>query len=346
MFSMGSFDGGVKCNGHVQLPGRTTKKDRKGCKKEKIETVLKNRLISSPKAKTPVPKLPKNNTKPKHQVIKPVEVEENNAIVNSVPVVNRLNVKDDVTMMTELQSNNTSPTPPPVSIPEGAEERLSITTESSPKKTPAKKRSKNKVEKIGTSVCKKPEKIDPSSVYDKNQLSCNVITIPPKRKYAKMTNWQKDCGTRHETLQRIQRECEKEAKLREDLYPLGKLNSYVIVLLIKYYILPIKCNNNWHFIDLVSSDAEDIGNPLNLELEDASYQRFWLPDDIDSTDRDARVKNLRSVLRRRFHQLSNLPDNSPSPDLVLAMTNAVRHDPVCITKFICPEPSSKAKFKR
>lgn len=99
---------------------------------------------------------------------------------------------------------------------------------------------------------------------------------------------------------------------------------------------------------MVSSDAEDAdNNPLNLELEDAPYQRFWLPSDrIEFTDRDAKIKNLRSVLRRRFHQLSNLPDNSPSPDLVLAMTNAVRHDPVCITNFVCQESGSKSKFKR
>lgn len=101
------------------------------------------------------------------------------------------------------------------------------------------------------------------------------------------------------------------------------------------------------FTDLVSSDAEDTDNPLNLELEDVPYQRFWFPSDqIESTDRDTKVKNLQSVLRRRFHQLSSLPDNSPSPDLVLAMTDAVRHDSICITKIVCPEPSSKTKFKR
>jgi len=92
------------------------------------------------------------------------------------------------------------------------------------------------------------------------------------------------------------------------------------------------------------SDVEDTdSNPLNLEFEDSPYQRFWLSSiRIDPTDRDAKIKNLRSVLRRRFHQLSNLPDNSPSPDLVLALTDAVRHDPGCITKLICPESSSKS----
>lgn len=101
------------------------------------------------------------------------------------------------------------------------------------------------------------------------------------------------------------------------------------------------------FIDLISSDVEDTDNPLNFELEDAPYQRFWLPTDpIEPFDRDARVRNLRSVLRRRFHQLSSLPDNSPSPDLVLAMTDTVRHDPVCITKLVCQDPVSKSKTKR
>lgn len=105
--------------------------------------------------------------------------------------------------------------------------------------------------------------------------------------------------------------------------------------------------NFFIFIDLISSDVEDIDNPLNLEIDNASYQRFWLPSDrIEPSDRDAKIKNLRSVLRRRFHQLSNLPDNSPSPDLVLAMTDAIRHDPVCITKFICQEPGFKTKTKR
>lgn len=212
MFSMGSFDGGVKCNGHVQLPGRSTKKDRKGCKKEKIETVLKNRLISSPKAKTQLPKLPKNSFKAK--VIKLIELEENK--LSADLVANKQN--DEV--FKELHTK-TSPSPPPIDVSEQVEDRLTNLTDSSPKKTPAKKKKKNKAEKIGTSVYKKPDKIDPSSVNDKNQLSCNVITIPPKRKYAKLTNWQKDCGTRHETLQRILKECEKEAKLREDVYPLG-----------------------------------------------------------------------------------------------------------------------------
>lgn len=102
------------------------------------------------------------------------------------------------------------------------------------------------------------------------------------------------------------------------------------------------------FIDLVSSDIDDSSdNPLNLEFEDAPYQRFWLPSDrIEPTDRDAKIKNLRSVLRRRFHQISNLPDNSPSPDLVLAMTDAIRHDPISITKLICEESGSKTKLKR
>lgn len=101
-----------------------------------------------------------------------------------------------------------------------------------------------------------------------------------------------------------------------------------------------------YFIDLLSSD-EDTDNPLNLEFEDAPYQRFWLPTDrIEPTDRDAKVKNLRSILRRRFHQLSNLPDNSPSPDLVLALTDAARHDTVLINNLICPESSSKSKLKR
>jgi len=111
--------------------------------------------------------------------------------------------------------------------------------------------------------------------------------------------------------------------------------------MLKFYIVNI-------FIDLVSSDIDDTSdNPLNLEFEDAPYQRFWLPSDrIEPTDRDAKIKNLRSVLRRRFHQISNLPDNSPSPDLVLAMTDAIRHDPVSITKLIYEEPGSKTKLKR
>jgi len=105
---------------------------------------------------------------------------------------------------------------------------------------------------------------------------------------------------------------------------------------------------NFFFIDLVSSDASsDTDDPLNLELEYAPYQRFWLPSDqIEPLDRDTKVKNLRSVLRRRFHQLSNLPDNSPSPDLVLAMTSAIRHDPICINQLVCQESDFKPKFKR
>jgi len=102
------------------------------------------------------------------------------------------------------------------------------------------------------------------------------------------------------------------------------------------------------FIDLLSSDeSSDTDDPLNLELEDAPYQRFWLPpDQIEPLDRDTKVKNLRSVLRRRFHQLSNLPDNSPSPDLVLAMTSAIRHDPICINQLVCQESDFKPTFKR
>jgi len=102
------------------------------------------------------------------------------------------------------------------------------------------------------------------------------------------------------------------------------------------------------FIDLVSSDSSsDTDDPLNLELEDAPYQRFWLPSDqIEPLDRDAKVNNLRSELRRRFHQISNLPDNSPSPDLVLAMTNAIRHDPICINQIVCQESDIKPKLKR
>lgn len=100
--------------------------------------------------------------------------------------------------------------------------------------------------------------------------------------------------------------------------------------------------------DLVSSDASsDTDDPLNLELEDAPYQKVWLPSDQNEPlDREAKVKNLRSVLRRRFHQISNLPDNSPSPDLVLAMTNAIRHDPICINQLVCHESDLKPKFKR
>ncbi|KAF0771559.1 INO80 complex subunit D-like, partial [Aphis craccivora] len=319
MFSMGTFDGGVKCNGHVQLPGRTSKKDRKGCKKEKIETVLKNRFITPSKVRPPVIKLPKINVKTKNQVIKPVEVVKNNSSTVD-PVVNRPNpnIKDDVLKFKELLCNTTSPTPPPVDVPEQVKDCLPTVLESSPKKTKAKKRSKNKAEKSVSSGNKKPDKIDPLNVNDKNQLSCNIITIPPKRKYAKLSNWQKDCGTRHETLQRILREFEKEAKLRENLYPL----------------------------DLVSSDSEDTDGPLNLELEDVPYQKFWLPSDqIEPLDRDAKVNNLRSVLRRRFHQISNLPDNSPSPDLVLALTNAIRKDPICINQIVCQESDFKPKFK-
>lgn len=102
------------------------------------------------------------------------------------------------------------------------------------------------------------------------------------------------------------------------------------------------------FIDLVSSDVEDADNPLNLEFEDAPYQRFWLPSNrINPTDRDAKVNNLRSVLRRKFHQLSSLPDNSPSPDLVLALTDAVRYNPICISKLDSQESSgTKTKIKR
>lgn len=223
MFSMGPFDG-VKCNGHVQLSGRTTKKDRKGCKKEKIETVLKNRFITPTKVRPNVLKLPKINVKTKSQVIKPVELVKKNTSVD--PVLKKPNVKDEVLMFKELLYNTASPTPPPtVDVPEQVENRLSTITELSPKKSKAKKRNKIKSEKSVSSGSKKPDKIlqDPLNVNDKNQLSCNIITIPPKRKHAKLTNWQKDCGTRHETLQRILKECEKEAKLRENLYPLGKL---------------------------------------------------------------------------------------------------------------------------
>lgn len=106
-------------------------------------------------------------------------------------------------------------------------------------------------------------------------------------------------------------------------------------------------NFDFLLIDLLSSDEDTDDNPLNLELEDAPYQRFWLTSDrIEPTDRDTKVKNLRSVLRRRFHQLSNLPDNSPSPDLVLALTDAARHDTVFINNLVCPESSSKSKLKR
>lgn len=87
---------------------------------------------------------------------------------------------------------------------------------------------------------------------------------------------------------------------------------------------------------------------MNLEFEDVPYQRFWLPSDrIDPTDRDAKVDNLRSVLRRKFHQLSSLPDNSPSPDLVLALTDAVRYNPICISKLENREtPGPNTKLKR
>lgn len=317
MFSMGTFDGGVKCNGHVQLSGRSSKKDRKGCKKEKIETVLKNRFITPAKVRQPVLKLPKINVKTKNQVIKPVESVKNNSAID--PVVNRPNIKDDVLKFKELLYKTTSPTPPSVEVPEKVDDRLSTVFESSPKKTKAKKRNKIKAEKSVSGGNKKPDKIDPLIENDKNQLSCSIITIPPKRNHAKLSNWQKDCGTRHETLQRILKECEKEAKLRENLYPL----------------------------DLASSDvSSDTDDPLNLELEDAPYQKFWLPSDqIEPLDRDAKVKNLRSVLRRRFHQMSNLPDNSPSPDLVLAMTSAIRHDPICINQIVCQESDFKPKFK-
>lgn len=231
MFSMGSFDGGVKCNGHVQLPGRTTKKDRKGCKKEKIETVLKNRLIASPRPKVPVLKLPKISIKTKNSVIKTIEPEENN-VVTVDTLVNKSNIKPDILVSQELLPNNSCPTLPPAKIPEQVEDRLSTVIEPTPKKTTAKKRNKNKADKIGPGVNKKHDKIDPLCVNDKDQLSCSVITIPPKRNYAKLTNWQKDCGTRHETLQRILKECEKEVKLREDLYPLGEF----IILVLKTFI--------------------------------------------------------------------------------------------------------------
>jgi len=219
MFSMGTYDGGVKCNGHVQLSGRTTKKDRKGCKKEKIETVLKNRFITPAKVRPPVLKLPKINVKTKNQVIKPVEIVKNNTAVD--PVVSRPNLKDDVSKFKELLCNTTSSTPP-VDVPEQVADRLSTIFESSPKKTKAKKRNKNKAEKSVSGGNKKPDKIDPLNLNEKDQLSCSIITIPPKRKHTKLSNWQKDCGTRHETLQRILKECEKESKLRENLYPLGK----------------------------------------------------------------------------------------------------------------------------
>lgn len=238
MFTIGSFEGGVKCNGHVQLPKRTTKKDRKGCKKEKIETVLKNRLITSPKPRTPVLKLPKVNVKTKNQVIKSVDVEEINVTIDAV--VNKPNVnEDDVPTPKEQSYNNLFPTLP---LPAPAEKQvvenhLPAVPEVSPKKTVAKKRkTKDKVDKPGSSVNKKIEKIDPLFVNDKNQLSCNVITIPPKRKYAKLTNWQKDCGTRHETLQRILKECEKEAKLREDLYPLGMFIFSILLILLLLFL--------------------------------------------------------------------------------------------------------------
>lgn len=231
MFSMGPFDGGVKCNGHAQLPGRATKKDRKGCKKEKIETVLKNRLIAAPKPKVPpVLKLPKNSVKTKNHVVKPVEPEENNPAIDSA--VNKPNIKADVSVFKEPVHNYTLPTlPPPDNVPEKVEDRLFTVIESLPKKTTAKKKNKNKAEKTGSSVNKKPDKLDPLCVNDKDQLSCSVITIPPKKNYAKLTNWQKDCGTRHETLQRILKECEKEAKLREDLYPFGEFitNNSIIL---------------------------------------------------------------------------------------------------------------------
>lgn len=58
------------------------------------------------------------------------------------------------------------------------------------------------------------------------------------------------------------------------------------------------------------------------------------------------MNNLKSVLRRRFHQISNLPDYSPSPDLVLAMTNALQKDPICINQIGCKESNFKHKFKR
>lgn len=231
MFSMGPFDSGVKCNGHTQLPGRTTKKDRKGCKKEKIETVLKNRLIATPKPKVPVLKLPKVNVKTKNHVIKPVELEENNPSINSA--VNKPNIKGDVLVFKEPVHNYTLPTlPPPDNIPEQVKDRLFTVIEPLPKKTTAKKKNKNKAEKTGgSSVNKKPDKLDPLCVNDKDQLSCSVITIPPKKNYAKLTNWQKDCGTRHETLQRILKECEKEAKLREDLYSFGKFITSINIIL-------------------------------------------------------------------------------------------------------------------
>lgn len=114
-----------------------------------------------------------------------------------------------------------------------------------------------------------------------------------------------------------------------------------------YCVKFIENAKNTSFIDLISSDVEDTDDPLSLELEDAPYQRFWLPSDqIEPLDRDTKVKNLRSVLRRRLHQISNLPDNSPSPDLVLAMTSAIRHDPICINQIVCQESDFKPKFKR
>lgn len=101
------------------------------------------------------------------------------------------------------------------------------------------------------------------------------------------------------------------------------------------------------FTDLVSSDNEDPENPLNLKLEDIPYQKYWFSpsNPIEPADREAKIKNLRSVLRRRYHQISNIPDYSPSPDFVLAMTNAIRHDPNFIGNLVCQETGSKPKPK-
>lgn len=233
MFSMGSFDGGgVKCNGHGQLSGgRTTKKDRKGCKKEKIETVLKNRLIATPKPKVPVLKLSKIGLKNKNAKL--FDPEEKSPAVGLAAVDKPSIVKAEVpTTFKETARNDTLPTvlPPVADVPEQVEDRLCTVIESLLKKTKPKKKKKSKPEKNSSSVNKKSDKLDTLCVSDADQLSCSVITVPPKKNYAKLTNWQKDCGTRHETLQRILKECEKEARLREDLYTFGEL-IYIYIFL-------------------------------------------------------------------------------------------------------------------
>ncbi|CAH0383776.1 unnamed protein product [Bemisia tabaci] len=315
----------------------TSRKDRKGCKKEKIDSILKDKMVSACRPPIQVsdkkqvkhiyPRLNhglKTNRKPDPEPLDPYsfteDAQQTKRYAKFHDEVNGQSSSLGHIISRQLKSGSTYRTSDDSSFTR----RLNECVKPQPILKAVKPDSSANRSNLAFNFpqkCKVPEDCKYGSQTNvptaENILpdfgkSIGKVALRPKRK---LSSWRKDNGTKHEALQRIQDLLKQESQLQSDLFPLEFSSS--------------------------EDEADIICDAKNL-VEQCSLPSF------PSVDRETRLSQIKNETCKKLQQtlIKLSSSNSCPPPLVSSIINAARVCPSQTAFLLNPQYNPSAKKDR